>query len=181
MVELTALSACAGLLPVEIGTKRLTEVDLGHLTTIAPFTGQSGALSKRMKSAHGVEFPAPNQALEQGRIRVIWFGRDMALLCGPKPDAALATHAALTDQTDAWACVALEGAGSDDVLARLVPVDLRASSFKSGQTVRSQILHMNGCITRTAQDSVMLMVFRSMAGTLVHEVKEAMAAVAARG
>ena len=98
--------------------------------------------------------------------------------------AHLATErevAALVDQSDAWAVVRLEGEGAEDVLARLVPVDLRLVSFPMGATARSKIGHMSGSVTRVGEDAFWLMVFRSMAETLVHDLKSAMEAVAARG
>lgn len=181
MVELKAKSPCDGLLPLTIGRIKLSEADLGVLTSVAPYAGKTKATSAAMTKAHGVAFPAANRALGKDGARAVWFGRDMALLAGPAPDAGLAKHAALTDQSDAWTCVELSGAGAEDVLARLVPVDLRAATFKRGHTVRSQIKHMNGLITLTGTNSFLLMVFRSMAATLVHDLQEAMASVASRG
>ncbi len=111
----------------------------------------------------------------------MWFGRDLVLLIGPEPHGSLARHAAIVDQSDAWAVVRLQGAGAEAVLARLVPVDLRAAHFKRGHTLRSQLQHMNVSITRVAADAFQIMAFRSMAQTLVHDLKTAMEGVAARG
>lgn len=101
-------------------------------------------------------------------------------MAGPEPDTSLAIHAALSDQSDAWACVELTGPDVEDVLARLVPVDMRSASFKRGQSVRTLIQHMNGSITRIGADRFLVLVFRSMAATLVHDLKEAMESVAAQ-
>ena len=181
MAELQAISPCAGLLPVTVGAVTLKEVNPGHLTTIAPFAGQHEALSAAMQTAHGVRFPDPNTTEKAGAVQAFWFGRDMTLLVGPAPDTRLAGHAALTDQSDAWAAVSLEGSSAQEVLARLVPVDLRATSFTPGQTCRTLLGHMTASITRSAPDAFLILVFRSMAATLVDEVQEAMEAVAARG
>lgn len=181
MVELIAKSACAGLLPLQIGRLTVSEVDLGYLTSVAPFVGKAKALSGALKTAHGMTFPAANRATGKAAARAIWFGREMALLAGPAPDPALATYAALTDQSDAWACVELTGAGAEDALARLVPVDLRVAHFARNHTVRTQIQHMNGSITRTGPQTFLILVFRAMAATLVHDLEQALEAVAARG
>lgn len=180
MVDLVAKTPCADLLPLSIGAVTVTEVDLGVLTSVAPYKGQEKAASEAMTKAHGVGFPSANRAPTKGDARAIWFGRDMALLVGPAPDAKLREYAALTDQSDAWTAVELSGAGAEDVLARLVPVDLRRAGFKRGHTVRSQIKHMNGSITRTGSDSFLLLVFRAMAATLVHDLQEAMESIASR-
>lgn len=181
MAELVAKSPCAGLLPLEIGAAKLTEEEAGVLTSILPYKGQDKALSEALKAAYGMAFPAPNRATGKAGARAVWFGRDLALLMGPAPDAALAAHAALSDQSDAWAAVRLEGEATEAVLARLVPVDLRASVFKRGHTVRSQVAHMAGSVTRVGEKAFLILVFRSMAATLVHDLKTAMEAVAARG
>lgn len=181
MAELIAKSACAGLLPLEIGSVTAVDAELGALTSLMPYQGQGAALAKALKSAHGLAIPGAMRATGKAGARAIWFGKDQILLAGPEPDAGLAACAALSDQSDAWACVELSGAGAEAVLARLVPVDLRAGNFKTGHTARTMIQHMNGAVTRIGADRFLVMVFRSMAATLVHDLKAAMETVAARG
>jgi methylglutamate dehydrogenase subunit D len=181
VAELTAKTPCDGLLPLTIGVTALNEVDPGTMTSLAPYKGQEAKLSAALKATHGMAYPAANRATGKSTARAIWFGRDQAMLVGPKPDTSLSAHAAVVDQSDAWAVVRLQGAGAEDVLARLVPVDLRAAQFKRGHTVRSQLQHMNVSITRIAADAFQIMAFRSMAQTLVHDLKTAMEGVAARG
>jgi sarcosine oxidase subunit gamma len=60
-------------------------------------------------------------------------------------------------------------------------VDLRPQVFKRGHTLRTELKHMMASITRIGAQSFQIMVFRSMARTLVHDLKTAMEAVAARG
>jgi sarcosine oxidase subunit gamma len=180
VVELIAKSPCAGLLPLAIGAQTAAEADPGVLTAILPYRGQDDAVSAALEAAHGMAAPAPGRATGRQGARAIWFGRGQLLLAGPAPDPALAASAALVDQSDAWACVELSGPEAEDVLARLVPVDLRAGQFKRGHTARSQIGHMNGSVTRIGAERFLLMVFRSMAATLAHDLKDAMETVAAR-
>ena len=181
MAELVAKSPCAGLLPLEIGAVKVTEEDLGVITALMPYKGQEKPLSMALQAAHGMAFPGPNRATGKAGARAVWMGREQALLMGPEVDAGLAEHAALIDQSDAWAAVRLEGAGAEAVLARLVPVDLRGAVFKRGHTARSQVAHMSGSVTRVGERAFLILVFRSMAATLVHDLKTAMEAVAARG
>jgi len=175
-MSLTATSPCAGILPLTIGSVTATEADPGHLTAMAPGKGLAAAL----KTAHGLDLPGPGQATGADIARAIWFGRAHVLLMGPAPDPALSAHAALTDISDAWAVVRLSGAGAVDVLARLTPIDLRAPMFQPGQTARTELFHMQASITRLTGDAFLIMVFRSMAQTLVHDLKIAMEGVAAR-
>jgi sarcosine oxidase gamma subunit len=179
VARLIATSACAGLLPLTIGAITLTEVVLGPVTSIAPFRGKSVAVTAAL-AVEDLRFPAPGETISAGPARIIWAGQGRAFLCGVTPPMALAGVAALTDQTDAAAVVRLDGAGAEAVLARLVPVDLRARAFPEGGTARTMVGHMTASITRVGAQSFEVMVMRSMAQTLVHELSEAAIGVAAR-
>lgn len=180
MADLIAKTPLDDLAPFTIGSVTLREVDLGMLTSIAPYAGKSKAAARTLKETHGIAWPGVNRATGKDGARAIWFGRDMVLLAGPEPDATLANVAALTDQTDAWACVHLSGDTAENVLARLVPLDLSAKAFKRGHAARSLVQNMNGSITRVGAQAFLILVFRSMAGTLLHDLQRAMGAVAAR-
>lgn len=179
MAELIAKSPCAGLLPLTVGALSLTEVQPGPMTAIAPFHGQAGPVGQAL-TALGLEWPGPGMTQTAGAARIVWFGHSHALLIGVAAPAVLADHAALTDQSDAWACVRLQGTGAAAALARLTPLDLRSDRFGIGDTARTELFHMAAAITRTAEDGFEVMVFRSMAATLVHDLKAAMQAVTAR-
>lgn len=180
-LRLEAATPLGGMAPLTIGHVTLSEADLGSLTSIAPYAGQGQALAQAFKASHGMAIPGPNRASGKDGARAIWFGRDTVLLAGPPVDNALNAYAALTEQTDAWAAVTLSGAGAEDVLARLVPIDLNADIFKRGHTARTMIQHMTGSITRVGADTFLIMVFRSMAETLLHDLRRAMESVGARG
>ena len=178
MDKLQATSPCAGLLPITIGALSVAEMDAGVVHSVTPFAGASGCALGR---ALGMPFPAPLQSTTDGDARLVWVGRGEALLIGRVPDPSLGAYAAVVDQSDAWAVVTLTGAGGADALARLVPVDMRLSAFGLGATVRSHVGHMNASITRLDDETIMIAVSRSMAGTLVHDLARALEAVAARG
>jgi len=179
-IELIAKTPCAGLLPIECGTVSLTEVTQGCMTGIAPLKGQDKLLSAALKKAHGMAAPAVNRATGKADARAIWFGQGQVMLLGPSPDAGLAKHAALVDQSDAWAVVTLKGAGAMDVLARLTPIDLRSDVFKVGHAVRTDLMHMAASIARLGVQEYQIMVFRGFSRTLVHDLETAMQGVAAR-
>lgn len=176
MAELTAKSPCAGLLPVAHGPWRLEEVEPGRLTWLSPFKGQAAALDALLLEKHGLRWPGPGE----GDARLFWCGMDQAMLMGVEPDEALDDVAAVSDQSDGWAVVRLSGAGAQDVLARLVPVDLRDASFPMGKVVRTLCQHMTVTILRESADAFLILGFRSMARTLVHEIETAMVSVAAQ-
>ena len=181
MADLMEKSPCAGLLPVQHGDVTLSEIEMTRLTSFAPFKGQDKASSEALKKAHGMALPGINRTTGKEGARAIWFGQGQAMLVGFDVDASLAPLAAMTDQSDAWALVRLEGAQSEDVLSRLVPVDVRKSVFKRGHTARTQLQHLMVSITRTGDNAFLIMAFRAMAKTLVHDLETAMQGVAARG
>ena len=88
--------------------------------------------------------------------------------------------AAVTDQTDAWAVIHIEGQGVEDVLARLVPVDLRGPVFKKNHVTKTMLGHMSVTIKRVGSRGFEIMVMRSMAATLVHDLHVAMRGVGLR-
>ena len=180
MTELIAKSPCDGLLPVAHGAAKLSQVNPGRLTTLLPYRGKDAALARALQEAHGMDAPAPGRTTGKAGARAIWFGQRAILLMGPEPAAGLARHAALTDQSDGWAVLRLEGTGAQDVLARLTPLDLRDGVFRRGHTARTDLAHMMGSLTRLGPQNWQLMVMRSFAATLVHEAGTAMKAVAAR-
>lgn len=180
MAELSPLTPCAGLLPVETGGLRLTEETPGHITSLMPGPGGAAALGKALETAHGLGWPDPGRAVLGADASVVWTGHDQAMLVGPAPGPSLAEQAALTDQSDAWAVVTLSGAAGPDALARLVPIDLRPSAFPEGFAARTLLGHMNVSLVRTGAETIRIMAFRSMARTLVHELRVAMESLAAR-
>lgn len=180
MNDLIPRAPCAGLLPITLGAVTLSEAAPERMTSLAPYRGRIAALDAALRRAHGMAWPDPNRATGREGARALWFGRDMALLIGPEPDAELASLAALTDQSDAWAVVTLEGTGARDVLARLTPLDLRQDMFRRGHTARTDLRHMMASVTRPGVDRYRLMVYRSFAETLVHDLKTAMERVASR-
>lgn len=179
MAELKARTPCGDSLPISLGGVTLSEIDPGHLTLLT-LLGDAADLDTALQAAHGVTFPKPNRMQSKGGVKCAWFGRNQALLMGPAAQEDIARHAALVDQSDGWCTLTLNGAGAADVLARLVPVDLRADRFKRGHSLRTQLGHMNASITRTGTEGFMILVFRSMASTLVHELERAMRGVASR-
>ena len=179
MADLQEKSACAGLLPLSVGGFTVSEPAPVALTSLTAFDAKAAA--KALKKAHGTNWPEPNRSTGTGQTRCLWFGHREVLLMGPAPDPALAAHCAVVDVSDGWAVVHLEGDGVEDVLARLVPLNLSPTHFKQGHTARTLLGHMNASLTRLGPHSFEILVFRSMATTLVHDLKRAIHSVTARG
>jgi heterotetrameric sarcosine oxidase gamma subunit len=180
VVKLIAQSAGAGLLPVTVGSVTLTEVDLGPVTSVAAFRGKADAVASALASAVGIAPPGPNGTASGPKGRMVWVGEDRVLVVGAAVPAAVSAIAAVVDQSDASITLRIQGSGAETVLARLVPVDLRLSRFALGQTARTLVGHMMVSITRVGDDAFEIMAFRSMAGSLVHDLTGAAQGVAAR-
>jgi len=175
VASLFPVSPCAG----HLGTLTLSEVDPGPVTCVMPLRGQDKAVSAALTKAVGIGFPAPGRMLAKGVARALWTGRRQALVMGvPCP---VLDGAACVDQSDGWAMVQIEGQGVEDMLARLVPVDLRAPGFKRGHTARTLLGHMTASVTRTGAARFEVMVFRSMAETLIEDLERAARLITARG
>lgn len=179
MPELIAKSALAGTAPFTRAGTTLAEVSVDSITSVAPYPGRAKKVTTALKPL-GLTFPDPNTQSAKGAARMLWAGRDLAFLIGADAPEVLSEHAALTDQTDGWAMLALTGPAAVDALMRLVPLDLRDAAFPVGRTTRAPLNHMQMQITRTAPDAFELMVFRSMARTAWHELAEVLEMLAAR-
>lgn len=180
MVKLVAKTPADGLLPIEINGLTLREVVPEAITSVMPYDGQEDAASDLLKATAGMDLPAPNRSTGREGARAIWTGRGQAMVLGVAVDPSLARHAALSDQSDAWAVLRLDGQGVEDVLARLTPLDLNPGVFKRGHAARSLLGHMTAVFLKVSGEAFEVMVFRSMARTAVHELEVAMKAVAAR-
>lgn len=174
-ITLTKVTPATGALPLSKGGMTLTLVDPGPLTSVAPFRGQMQATSDALKTATGLAL-GPGYVASNG-ASIQWFGRDLWLLAGvAAPDLP---RAALTDQTDAWVTLELTGPRIAEIMARLVPLDLRDAAFPPGTAVRTEMHGMMIALARTGPESLRIMAFRSMAGTLTRTIGEAMKHVAA--
>lgn len=176
MSSLTARSACADLLPLHCGALTLSEVPPGRVTQVAPLRGREAEAVATLK-AMGLGWPAPGRSHARDGTACLWSGRGQAFLLDADP-APLATCAAIVDQTDGWAVMRLSGAGAEEALARLVPVDL--AGLSRGHVARSLLGHMSALFRRTGAQEIEVWVFRSMAATAVHEIGRAMRSLAAR-
>lgn len=167
MADLSAKTAAEGLLPITEGALTLSEAAPAALTSVMPFEPGGWA-----------DAPEPNRVAEPGGTRTLCLGPGRYLVFGPAPEGV---DAAITDQSDAWAALVLEGPGARDVLARLTPVDLRDTALAPGQSAQTLLGYMTATLIRSGGERYEILVFRSMAATAVHELATAMRHVAARG
>ena len=180
MVDLKATSPFGDSLPQSAGNVTLRDAMPEYLMALMPYDGTETACAEALQKAHEVALPAAGRVLGKAAARVIWAGLGQYFYTGNAPlKATIARHAAIVDQSDAWAVMVLEGEGAAEVLARLTPIDLRPASFKRGHTARSELAHMMAVISRTPK-GFEIMVMRSFARTAVQRLVEAMHSCAAQ-
>ena len=179
MLKLVEKSPFEGLLPISCGSFTFSEDTTEYITSIASKKGNFKQLSGALKTAHGMALPAPNRMTGREGARCVWLGQQYLLL-GPKPDQSLKNFARLTDVSDGYAVARAVGPHIEEVLARLTPVDVSHRVFKRGQTARTLIHHLTGSLSRISDTAFQIIVFRSMAFTLVRDMERAMHSVSAR-
>lgn len=160
--------------PRNVGGLKLEAVALDRVTEVLPLTG--GDVSEALRAEVGVGVPGPGRTEAAGDVRVVWSGREAALVLG----AAVEVEGAVcVDQSDGWAGLRL-GGEVRGVLARLCPLDLREQSFPVGSAARSLLRHVHVLLARVSEREWLLLVPRSMAGTVLEELSEAARGLAAR-
>jgi sarcosine oxidase subunit gamma len=165
-------------LPITVAGTVLSEPAFSRITSIAPLAGQDGAVADALH-ALGLDWPAIGQVVTNGGASCLWAGRRLAFLLGADP-TGFDDIAALTDQSDAWARMRLAGPAATAALARHVPLDLGPAAFPTGSVARTTLNHMMALLHRSDADAFDIWVVRSMAGTAVHDLHRALAALAAR-
>jgi sarcosine oxidase subunit gamma len=158
----------------------LDEVALPPLHWIAPYPGREGAAGEVLGAALGLPFPAPGATARAEGAEIRWAGRAQAFLVGPAAaPEGLAGEAAVVDVSDVHTALRLAGPAAPEILARLVPLDLRHARFPPGRAARTMLGHMNAHLTAD-EDGLEILVMRSFARTAFHEIEVAMERVAAR-
>jgi len=172
VARLIAQTPTMEALPIEIGGAILEDAQPEAITWVAPLKGQHQAIADQLGG-----FPQRGACIEVKGGRAISVGPGQAMVLGV---AVLPDDAAVTDQSDGWTVVALDGEAARDVLARLTPIDTRNRAFATGSTARTLIGHMTVSITRISDFRYEIMGFRTMTQTLIHELTRAMRQIEAR-
>jgi len=133
------------------------------------------ALSRTFETQLGLALPSAPRIVRAAAHDVIWAGPDQWLLRAasregfPAQLGALASHAAVSDQTDARVALRLSGPHARDVLAKGVMLDLHPAAFAVGDAASTSIAYVGVQLWRLAdgEDGAVFEVMapRSMAGS----------------
>ena len=137
--------------------------------------GELGApsLTEAVRAATGLSVPQQRQIVGDGDRAGAWMSPDELLLLVPYADAAAlaaklsvqlqASHALVTEVSDARALFVIEGAGAREVLAKLAPVDLAPGRFEPGVFRRTRLAQVPCAFWMPEPDIFHLIAFRSVA------------------
>ncbi len=143
------------------------------IVTIIARKGKAKALSAAMKTAWGVDAPAPgHSASGRGGVTVHWCGADQyyavadGLAEGALFDEATARFAGLasvSEQSHGRVILSLTGPAARHVLSKGTPVDLHPSVFTAGRCAVTQMAHVGAHVACTGSDAYEVSVFRGFA------------------
>ncbi|MEM7731261.1 MAG: sarcosine oxidase subunit gamma family protein [Pseudomonadota bacterium] len=151
--------------------------DLAIVNMAVPLGGDTRAM-KAVKTGYGVDLPEPGKSVEtqKGATRLVRLAPDQAfaIFTHETPDAEevvakrVKKAMYLTDQTDVWTGLEINGPGVLAVLERMCPIDLHPDAFAVGDAARTVMEHLGVLIIRTGEDRYLLLSASSSAGSFLH-------------
>lgn len=122
------------------------------IVTVIARKGKAKAMAEALSGYHAL-WAGPDQYF------VLAVGRGEGALYAELA-AALSGVASLSDQSHGRVVIRIEGAKARAVLAKGTPVDLHPAEFPVGKSALTQMAHVGVHLTRSAEDSYDLSVFR---------------------
>jgi len=175
-LHLTAAPTLGGYAKDFDGVTLREVTDMAIVSLAIPLGGEAKA-EAALKSAFGVELPAVGASvIGTDNARLVRLGVDQAFVLFPcdtpdaEPQIARRLRGAVytTDQTDVWVAMEVSGALARTVLERVCPLDLCESAFAIDQSARTSMEHMGTIITRTGNDTFLLLSASSSARSFLH-------------
>lgn len=181
-ITLTATPPLAGYNRSFGDIKLLAPKDLAIVSIALPLRGEDSA-NKAIKAAFGIALPKVGMsaiAKKPKGARLLRLGADQAFVLFPcaTPDAESQIAAKLkgavytTDQTDGWCALEIYGTCARRALERICPVDLHPDVFAVDAIARTEMEHMGAIVTRTSEDTYLLLSASSSAESFLRAVKQ---------
>ncbi|WP_165971785.1 sarcosine oxidase subunit gamma [Meridianimarinicoccus aquatilis] len=151
--RLAPLCATGGPAPrsIVLGNVTITEVPDIAIASVAKRAGGASALTECARVLTGTDVPGPRRvAGSAGSMQFMWTGPEQWFVLAPLDGrqvladdlaARLRGAASVTEQTDGWACFAVEGSGTAALLERLCALDI--ARMEAGMADRTGIEHMS--------------------------------------
>ncbi|WP_138464299.1 sarcosine oxidase subunit gamma [Poseidonocella sp. HB161398] len=179
MTDLTPITALGGTAPRVLGAARLTLSERPELALASLALGRGA----EPPAPEGLALPGPGGLSVQGALAAFWTGPDQWMVEGAdlaETDFAArlqqaAPGAAVTEQTDGWACFEIAGeAAQIEALAERL-VNLPRDAYAPGRASRTALHHMGVFLLRRSPDRLAVWGMRSAAGSLWHALSDTMA------
>ncbi|MBX2839242.1 MAG: sarcosine oxidase subunit gamma [Gammaproteobacteria bacterium] len=144
----------------------------------APLNGRD-TLQQTLSSKLSLELPITGQFSASSDHTLLglqpdqWFLKIGQASVNPVAEIAdsIGASAHLTDQSDSWVVIELEGIHARLVLERICPIDLHPDVFSIGSVTRTSMEHLGVIIYRTATDTFVLLSARSSAESFRHALE----------
>jgi len=161
-----------------IGDMRLREVtDLDIVALAIPIKG-TAKLKRAINNGFGMKMPTPTLSVVNNTARLMITQPDQLFALQPRSPHAenaiakvIGDTAYITDQTDAWVVLELDGPSSRSALERVCQLDLDDNQFTINQMARTTMEHMVSTIVRTGEDQFLLMSPSSSARSFLHAIE----------
>lgn len=169
------------------GATRLAEVaDLATVAAAIPQGGEAEA-EEAFRVSYFCRLPASGRYTisDDGATSILRNAPDQVMLMFRHltPDALAVVRAALgetlwlTDLSDTFCALDLDGPGARAALERICPLDLDPSVFREDHAARTLMEHMPATILRTGDNAFRLLAARSTARDFLHAAEEALGTV----
>ena len=144
--------------------------------------GGNEKLGKQLDGTIGAGLPDAGSSTESacGRYKLLFMSPDQCFLLtdATEPsgvlammEEALAGSAYLTNQSDNWVTLRLDGPLAVPALERICPIDLHTAGLGDGAVARTMMEHMGAIIHREGTDRFLLLSASSSARSFLHAVE----------
>jgi sarcosine oxidase subunit gamma len=165
-----------------IGDVHIREVTGKTIVSLAiPLGGHKAAVSI-IKKGFGLACPEPGlfSDSEKPHSVLLWTSPDQFFLIreedsltpAASAESKLSGKAYVTDQSDSWAILSLNGSGVTRALERICPLDLKSQALQPGSAARTQMEHLGVTILRISQEEWWLLSARSSAKSFLHAITQ---------
>ena len=152
----------------------LTEVTNLAIYSIALAVQPDAALAS-IKNTLGAAWPATGQCSisGDGKFRLLGLAADQVftIFTDNTVMPALDETAYITNQTDSWVTLHLEGALARTALERVCPIDLHPTVFPAGHVTRTSMEHLAAIIMCEAENDYLLLSPSSSAESFLHAIE----------
>lgn len=170
-----------------IGDTQVREIVNLNIVSMAVASGKQSLLDDLLREKIGLSWPRAGTIVRNGdTIALLGLQADQCFMVTRNPDedqvhasvkptvtalASLIGNAAyLTDQSDSWAILELEGPSVLQALERICPVDLSATEFDTHSVARTSMEHLSVIVEKPDTDLYRLYSPRSSANSFLHAV-----------